>query len=107
MLVLAESVTGKIESVAAEYGNLETSLTQDDLDSLAIKVGDHFTVTHGTQTITVYLGKTYEDVKKGEWISFANWEKKLRIARSFANAAETLGAKVGDEVTIEKVVAAK
>ena len=106
-LATAQSVTGTIESVAEEFGNLETSLTDEELEPLSLKVGDHFSVTHGDQTVPVYYGKTYEDVEKGKWISFLNWEKKLRLARSFANAAETLDAKVGDEITVSKIVATK
>ena len=102
-LANAQSVTGTIESVAAEYGNLETSLSYEDIETLSLEIGDHFTVAHGGQRITVYFGKTYEDVQKGEWISFLNWEKKLRIAKSFANAAETLDAKAGDYLTISKI----
>ena len=104
-LANAQSITGTIESIAAEYGNLETSLSHEDIETLSLEIGDHFTVAHGDQMITVYFGKTYEDVKKGEWISFLNWEKKLRIAKSFANAAETLDAKAGDDLTISKIAA--
>ena len=103
-LANSQSVTGTIESVGSEYGNLETSLSHEDIEALSLEVGDHFTVAHDGQTIRVYFGRTYEDVEKGEWISFLNWEKKLRIARSFANAAKTLGAKAGDELNIFKIV---
>ena len=102
-LANSQSVTGTIESVGSEYGNLETSLSHEDIKPLSLEVGDHFTVAHDGQTIRVYFGKTYEDVEKGEWISFLNWEKKLRIAKSFANAAETLDAKAGDYLTISKI----
>ena len=96
------SANGEISTIGEEYGNLETSLDQDDLDTLELTTGDTFTLSHGENSVTVTLGKTYEDVEKGEWISFLNWEDKLRIARSFENAAETLGAKAGDAITITR-----
>ena len=102
---LAESPTSKegtIEAIGDEFGNLETSISQTDLDSLALVVGDNFTLTFGKTTVSVHLGKTYGDVENGEWISFVNWEKKLRLARNLANAAETLNAKVGDAFSIKK-----
>ena len=97
------STNGTIEAIGDEYGNLETSITQVDLDSLALVVGDNFTLTFGQTSVSVHLGKTYEDVELGMWISFVNWEKKLRIARNTANAAETLNAKVGDVFSITKI----
>ena len=100
---LAPTAKGTIENIGPEYGNLETSFSQDDLDHLDIQIGDKFNLTHGATTVTVHLGTTYEDVEKGEWISFLNWEKKLRIARSFANAEKTLEAKAADGLTISKV----
>jgi len=104
---LAESPASKegtIEAIGDEFGNLETSITQADLDSLALVVGDNFTLTFGKTTVSVHLGKTYGDVENGEWISFVNWEKKLRLARNLANAAETLNAKVGDAFSIKKIL---
>ena len=97
------SISGTIEAIGDEYGNLETSITQGDLDSLALAVGDSFTLTLGQTSVSVHLGKTYEDVEKGKWISFVNWEKKLRIARNTANAAETLNTKTGDSFSITKI----
>ncbi len=97
------STNGTIEVIGDEYGNLETSITQADLDSLALVLGDNFTMTFGKTSVSIHLGKTYEDVENGEWISFINWEKKLRIARNLANAAETLNAKAGDSFSINKI----
>ena len=102
VLPVPDAVSGKIEIIGEEYGNIDTTLTQTDLDKLDLKVGDDFALTHNTTTVTVHLGKTYEDVEKGEWVSFLNWEDKLRLARSFANASETLKAEVGDDITIRK-----
>ncbi len=106
-LATADAADGSIATVAAEFGNIETTLTQEDLDRLEIRVGDDFQLTHKDTTVTVRLGRTYEDVERGEWIAFINWEDKLRVARSFANAAETLGAEDGDPLTIARIAPAE
>ncbi len=100
--VPVDTLTGQVGSIGEEYGNIETTIEQNHLDALGISTGDLFIVTHGDQSVTVLLGKTYEDVERGEWISFLNWEGKLRLARSFANAADTLGAMPGDEIILSR-----
>lgn len=101
--VPVDTLTGQVGSIGEEYGNIETTIDQNHLDALGITTGDHFIVTHRDQSVTVLLGKTYEDVERGEWISFLNWEGKLRLARSFANAAEALDATPGDEIVLSRV----
>jgi hypothetical protein len=96
----ADTLTGQVASIAAEYGNIETTFDQRHLDALGIAMGNDFIVTRGETSVTVRLGKTYEDVERGEWIALVNWEGKLRLARSFANAAETLGASAGDDLVL-------
>ena len=72
------------------------------MESLGLTVNNHFVMDYLGTKITVYIGKSYSDVEIGGWISFINWEDKLRIARIKRNAAETLTAKVGDNFTISK-----
>ena len=98
----AESISGTVEGISTEYGNLETSITSETLASLGIKVNDHFVMAYRSAKITVYFGKTYSDVESGDWVSFINWENKLRIARNQKNAAETLSAEVGNTFKISK-----
>ena len=98
----AESMIGTVQSISEEYGNLESSITSAAMESLGIKVNSHFVMDYRGTKITVYFGRAYSDVEIGGWISFINWEDKLRIARNERNAAETLNAKVGDRFTISK-----
>ena len=102
--VSAESISGTVESISTEYGNLETSITLETLGSLGIKVNDHFVMDYKGAKITLYFGKTYSDVESGDWVSFINWENKLRIDRNQKNAAEKLSAEVGntDKITKQK-----
>ena len=100
--VSAESISGTVESISTEYGNLETSITSETMASLGIEVNNHFVMVYRGAKITVYFGKTYSDVESGSWVSFINWENKLRIARNQKNAAETLSAEVGNTFKISK-----
>lgn len=99
---VVDAVDGKIEKVDGEYGNVETTLLQDDLDSLDINPGDKLLLKHNSKAITVHFGESYADVGEGEWVSFLNWEGKLRFARNLANAATTLNAAAGDDIIIAK-----
>ena len=100
--VSAESISGTVESISTEYGNLETSITSETMASLGIEVNNHFVMVYRGAKITVYFGKTYSDVESGGWVSFINWENKLRIARNQKNAAETLSVEVGNTFKISK-----
>jgi len=93
----------KITHVGTSYGNLDTAFIQNDLDRLGIKPTTHFMVGMGDKRFRVFLGKTYGDVPRGDWVAFLTAEGRLRIARNYANAAETLGCVVGDEVFIGPV----
>lgn len=101
--VQAESVVGKITRIEGEFGNIETTLTQKELDQVGLTSGDSFRLTHKATTTVVTLGTTYADVATGEWIAFINWEKNVRLARNSVNAAESLMAEAGDEITITKI----
>ena len=98
----AESASGRIVEVGAEYGNLETSLVAADLIHLGLAKGKTFTAVCNGNEISVVLGDTYSDVPEGDWIAFINWEGKLRLARNLRNASEALSATVGDAVTISR-----
>jgi S-adenosylmethionine hydrolase len=99
---IVATVEGKIEKIDGEYGNVETTLQQGDLDRLDVNPGDKLLLTHNTKALTVHFGESYADVGEGEWVSFLNWEGKLRFARNLANAATTLDASAGDGITIGK-----
>lgn len=89
-----------VVSVASRYGNINTSLSPDDLDRLGVHPGDTFQVSFSGKRFNVYLGKTYSDVPKGDWVAFFTTNGRLRIARNFDNAARTLGVRQGDTITL-------
>ena len=91
---------GKIEAINPKFGNIDTSLTSADLKKLGLQRGDSFKLAVNGKRVDIYLGYTYSDVPKGDWVAFITKGDKLRIARNLANAAKTLGAKIGDSVTL-------
>jgi len=96
-------VSGEVAVVSEEYGNLDTNIMQKPFEATGVKQGDFFTATVGDKSARVLYGKTYSDVKKGEWIAFITDYGNLRIARSFASAAEGLSASQGDPITVSPV----
>jgi pimeloyl-ACP methyl ester carboxylesterase len=84
------------------YGNIYTNFVMGDLEQLGIKIGDKFTIAHGTQTHPITFAKAYSDVPYGEWVAFMDSEGYVQVSRNYANAAETLGAEVGNPLMLIK-----
>ncbi|MEE8399292.1 MAG: SAM hydroxide adenosyltransferase [Desulfobacterales bacterium] len=86
------------------YGNIYTLFVASDLDRLGVRKGDMFTVGFGEKEFPVKLGADYGDVPRGDWIAYfdARDGNALKIARSFANAAETLECRPGNTIYIRK-----
>jgi len=93
-------VDGVVRAIMSDYGNIDTSFEPADLQSIGVAKGDTFTVGFGDKEFEVYLGDTYSDVPRGDWVAFITADGKLRIARNFENAAQTLGVKEGDKITL-------
>ena len=96
----SKHVEGKVEAVAPSYGNVDTSFSTGDLATLGVKRGDTFQVGFAGKRFDVYLGDTYSDVPKGDWVAFITAKGKLRIARNLDDAATALGVKKGDTITL-------
>jgi len=53
----------------------------------------------GSDYRTLY-GRTYSDVRTGEWIAFPDADGRTVLSRDFADAAKTAGLKVGTAVSL-------
>jgi pimeloyl-ACP methyl ester carboxylesterase len=91
---------GSVTEVTSDFGNINTDFIIADLEKIGIDRRDTFTVKSGSNSVSVVLGTDYGDVSRGEWVAFISWEGMLRIARNFDNAAEGLGCKTGDSISI-------
>jgi hypothetical protein len=98
---------GNVTAVELPFGNLDTSLREPDLRSLGIGFGDHFQLRCREKTFGILLGRNFRDVPRGDWVALYSPSNVLKIARSFASAAETSGCRAGDSLFISKGPAAK
>jgi len=92
----------KVIRIHPKWGNIDTELVPSDMEKLGIKTGDTFTLAFNKKTAKVYLGKTFGDVAKGEWIAFFKEDGLLQVARNLERAEKILGCKEGDMVFIQK-----
>jgi|TARA_B100001971_G_C18252216_1_gene579193 S-adenosylmethionine hydrolase len=99
----AGTVEGKVIEVEGGYGNLDTDITESLVIGAALGKGDKFLFSCKGKSFEVTFATTYSDVPRGDWVGFVNWAGNLRIARSFANAAETSGCGVNDLVRISAI----
>jgi len=93
----------KVIRIHPNYGNIDTELVPSDIEKLGIKKGDTFIVKFGEKAFNVYLGITFGDVPKGEWIAFFKEDGLLKIARNHDSAVKLLNCKEGDMVFVKKI----
>ena len=95
-------IEGRVTAINEKYGNIDTDVSAQDMMKLNVNQGDSVTITAGDRHFSVYLGTTYSDVPKGDWVAFLTTDGNIRIARNFDNAAKALGVKVGDSISITR-----
>jgi hypothetical protein len=61
------------------------------------------TVRAGDRAYRALYGRTYTDVKKGEWVAFPDADGRTVLSRVLADAAGTAVLKVGDTVSLDPV----
>ena len=86
----------KVENLHARYGAVE------------VLRGLDFDVPEGGVSVTVAgrqarLCRTYGDVERGEALALINSYDLLEVAVAEGNAAQELGATVGEPVTVETI----
>ena len=84
------------------YGNLITNIPGRLAEEVGLASGDPLDITIGDQPITVTFATTYDDVPEGDWLALINAEGVVEIARNLANAAKTVGASAGAEISMER-----
>ena len=91
----------QVTRISEEYANINTDITLPQLESHGITHGTTFNVKFKTRTMKAFLGKTYSDVPKKDWVALIEEDGKLQIAISFGHAATDIGCKAGDTLYIE------
>lgn len=92
------SVEGVVLSLGQHFGNLNTDIP---MAALPLELGESFVVNCNSHSEMATLAADYADVHAGDWLGIENAEGHLQLAISFGDAANTLGCRVGDSVTIE------
>jgi hypothetical protein len=93
----------KVAEVDAVYGNILLEAQARDFADAGIPPMTYCTVRAGDRAYRALYGRTYTDVKKGEWVAFPDADGRTVLSRVLADAAGTAVLKVGDTVSLDPV----
>ena len=82
------------------FGNVLLEAQAADFEAAGIGGMTFFEVRTGGNSYRTLYGRTYTDVKNGNWVAFPDADGRTVLARSYADAAGTAGLKVGDSVSL-------
>jgi pimeloyl-ACP methyl ester carboxylesterase len=91
----------RVAEVDAVYGNVLLDAQASDFQSAGIAPMTFFQLRAGGKLYRALYGRTYSDVKTGEWILFPDADGRTVLSRSFADAAATAGLKPGAVVSLD------
>ena len=83
----------KVAEVDAVYGNVLLEAQAADFASVGIAPMTYFELKLGSGSHRTLYGRTYTDVKEGEWIAFPDADGRTVLSRSYADAAGSEGLK--------------
>jgi pimeloyl-ACP methyl ester carboxylesterase len=92
-----------VAEVDAVYGNILLEAQAPDFAAAGIPPMTFCTLEAGGKSYRTLYGRTYTDVKDGEWIAFPDADGRTVLSRNFSDAAGSAGLKVGDAVTLVPV----
>ncbi|WP_405142289.1 SAM-dependent chlorinase/fluorinase [Sphaerisporangium sp. NBC_01403] len=84
------------------YGNVQLSVTADDLVTLGVRVGDSLAVSMGRRQITVPFRDTYAAVPPGNLVAFTDSAGLVALAVNSGDAAQRLGLPPGAHVRLAR-----
>ncbi len=90
----------RVAEVDGVYGNLLLEAQAGDFAAAGIAPMTFFTLGAGGRATRTLYGRTYTDVKDGEWVAFPDADGRTVLSRDFADAAGTLHLKAGDPVSV-------
>ena len=93
----------RVAEVDAVYGNVLLEAQGPDFADAGIPPMTFCTVGTGGNAYRTLYGRTYSDVKTGEWVAFPDADGRTVLSRVLADAAGTANLKVGDPVSLDPV----
>jgi hypothetical protein len=63
----------------------------------------YFTFGSGGKSIRALYGRTYSDVKQGDWVAFPDADGRTVLARYLGDGATTAGLQPGSALTLTAV----
>jgi pimeloyl-ACP methyl ester carboxylesterase len=90
----------KVAEVDAVYGNVLLEAQAQDFAAAGIGPMTYFELKLRSGSHRTLYGRTYTDVREGEWIAFPDADGRTVLSRSYADGAGTAGLKVGDGVSL-------
>jgi S-adenosylmethionine hydrolase len=82
------------------FGNIGLNVRHEDLAQLGFSLGRAVRVKTPTGEVEASFVRTFADVSEGELMVYEDAYRRLSVAVSHGDAAERLGAGVGDELQI-------
>ena len=89
----------RVAEVDPVYGNILLEAQDRDFQASGIPPMTFCHVEARGKSYRALYGRTYSDVRNGEWVAFPDADGRTVLARLFGDAAGTAGLKVGDAVT--------
>ncbi len=91
---------GEVLSVD-HFGNVQLSVTHDQLDQLGARLGGALVVEMGRRRLTVPLSETFASVPPDKLVAFTDSAGYVAVAVNSGNAAERLGLPPGAHVRLK------
>ena len=82
------------------FGNIQLNLTREHLDDAGVQPGARIELEVAGQRYFAIAARTFSDARTGDLILYEDSYGNVAVAMSGGNAAETLGARAGQDVRI-------
>lgn len=97
--VNGSEITGSVVHVD-HYGNLITNIPRKLATGAGFVPGLPLRINLGNQSLNATFATTYGDVATGQWLALISSDGAVEVARNLENAAKTIGASAGENVTL-------
>ncbi|WP_214417097.1 SAM hydrolase/SAM-dependent halogenase family protein [Sphaerisporangium fuscum] len=96
------AVEGEVISLD-HHGNVQLSVTADDLTALGVRLGDILAVSMGRRQITMPFRDTYAAAPPGNLVAFTDSAGRVALAVNSGDAGQRLGLPPGAHVRLARV----